>query len=209
MQLYQQIVLCWYNSSVQSLPELPFIAGNLALDFVNTAELRGDPVAGDVLRTPADLVEWGRRYGLLAAAARDADEAELRAALDTRELLYRLFVARVHGDAPAERDLAQLAAAVAQAHAAARLLATKEGRVRWEWDPTQPATVRHAASVAATELLRAGPLARLKQCPGEHCGWLFLDATKRGNRRWCSMSECGQEAKSARRRQRRPAPRRR
>ena len=42
----------------------------------------------------------------------------------------------------------------------------------------------------------------IRQCPGDHCGWFFLDSTKRGNRRWCSMSECGQEAKTAQRRAR-------
>ncbi|MHB1433466.1 MAG: CGNR zinc finger domain-containing protein [Streptosporangiaceae bacterium] len=36
--------------------------------------------------------------------------------------------------------------------------------------------------------------------PGDACGWYFLDVTKRGNRRWCSMSDCGQDAKVARRR---------
>jgi predicted RNA-binding Zn ribbon-like protein len=53
---------------------------------------------------------------------------------------------------------------------------------------------------AAARLLAADPPPRLKQCPGDHCGWFFIDATKRGNRRWCSMSGCGQDAKSARRR---------
>ncbi|HEX5194797.1 MAG TPA: ABATE domain-containing protein [Solirubrobacteraceae bacterium] len=185
------------------MSELPFVAGDVALDFVNTAELRGDPLAGDALRTPGDLVQWGRRYGLLASDADDADDAELRKALQTRELLYRLFAAHVNGKPPADADLAALAAAVAAAHAAARLVVRDDGRLRWAWDPTRPATIRNTAAAAATELLRGDRLDRLKQCPGEHCGWLFIDATKRGNRRWCSMSECGQEAKTARRRRRR------
>ena len=193
---------------MQSLAELPFVAGNLALDFVNTAELRGDPLAEDALQTPGDLVRWGTRYGVLAHDAHGAEEAELRAAVQTRELLYRLFAAFVGGNAPAQADLAALAAAAAEGYAAARLLAADDERLRWEWDPARPATIRHRVAVAAVELLRAGPMERLKQCPGDHCGWLFLDATKRGNRRWCSMSECGQEAKSARRRQRQaPGPR--
>jgi predicted RNA-binding Zn ribbon-like protein len=53
---------------------------------------------------------------------------------------------------------------------------------------------------SAVDLLRELPSERLKQCPGEHCGWFFLDSTKRGNRRWCSMGECGQDAKDERRR---------
>jgi predicted RNA-binding Zn ribbon-like protein len=189
---------------MQSLIELPFIAGDLALDFVNTAELRGDPLAGEALHAPSDLVEWGRRYGLLAEDVRAADAAELGAAVRTRELLYRVFVAHVDGAAPTPADLAQLAASVPEGYAAARLAPGPDQRLRWEWDPTRPATIRHTVAVAATELLRGDRLARLKQCPGEHCGWLFLDATKRGNRRWCSMSECGQAAKTAHRRQRRP-----
>jgi predicted RNA-binding Zn ribbon-like protein len=188
---------------MQSLAELPFIAGDVALDFVNTAELRDDPLAGDVLVTPADLVGWGRRYGLLAERSDDADDAELRAAVETRELLYRVFADRLGGVAAAPADLTKLAEAAAEAYAAASLVAGEDGRLRWRWDPARPMTVRHTAAIAATELLRDGRLERLKQCPGDHCGWLFLDATKRGNRRWCSMRECGQEAKTARRR--RPA----
>ena len=189
---------------MQSLTELPFIAGDIALDFVNSAELRGDPLAGDVLRTPADLVGWGRRYGLLAKQSNDADEGELRAALETRELLYRLFAAHVDDRPPAPADLAALAEAATEAYRAGRLVSDDDGRLRWTWDAAAPATIRHTAAAAATELLRGDRLARLKQCPGDHCGWLFVDATKRGNRRWCSMSECGQEAKTARRRKRRP-----
>jgi predicted RNA-binding Zn ribbon-like protein len=55
------------------------------------------------------------------------------------------------------------------------------------------------------DLLQAEPTVRLKQCPGQQCGWFFLDTTKRGNRRWCSMAECGQEAKDEQRRVRRQA----
>jgi len=186
------------------MDELPFVAGDVALDFVNTAELRGDHLAGDALLTPDDLVRWGTRYGVLRHGAHPAGEAELRAAVDTRELLYRLFAGRIHSDRPRRADLAALAAAATGGYAAAELVAGDDGRLRWEWDAALPATIRHRVAVAAVELLRGGPLERLKQCPGDHCGWLFLDATKRGNRRWCSMSECGQEAKTARRRQRRP-----
>jgi predicted RNA-binding Zn ribbon-like protein len=189
---------------MQPLDELPFVAGDLALDFVNTAELRGDPLADDVLRTPGDLVRWGRRYDVLSDDAQTADETELREALQTRELLYRLFAARVHGEPASNADLTALAAAAADGYAAATLVADDDGRPRWDWDRTMPATIRHRAAVAATELLRGGRPERLKQCPGDHCGWLFLDTTKRGNRRWCSMSECGQDAKTERRRARRP-----
>ena len=42
-------------------------------------------------------------------------------------------------------------------------------------------------------LLTAADMRRLKECPG--CGWLFIDHTRAGNRRWCSMDTCGSRAK--------------
>ncbi len=186
------------------------MAGHVALDFVNTAEERGHPDAGDVLRAAADLRRWGERYGLLCAAADASDRghgdgaarAELRRALEARELLYALLGARAHGRPAGRAELDRLADLVAAAYRAGRLGAAADGRLEWSWSPDELASVRHLAVVAGAQLLGEPTSGRLKQCPGEHCGWFFLDATKRGNRRWCSMSECGQDAKSARRRAR-------
>jgi predicted RNA-binding Zn ribbon-like protein len=40
-----------------------------------------------------------------------------------------------------------------------------------------------------------GPLERLHSCGGERCEWMFLDLSKNGKRRWCSMATCGNDAK--------------
>lgn len=56
---------------------------------------------------------------------------------------------------------------------------------------------------AAFDLLRTDRLDRLKQCPPVDCGWLFLDTTKNGTRRWCDMATCGSRAKAAASRRRR------
>jgi predicted RNA-binding Zn ribbon-like protein len=194
---------------MQSIREMPFVAGNAALDFVNTAEERGHPDADDALLTPADLRLWGQRYGLLARSLRlNADApAELERAREARELVYALLLARVQGRRPRKPDLARLAELAADAYRAATLQIDGDGAVGWHWSPSDLATVRHVAVTAAVELLDGAPSARLKQCPGEQCGWLFLDTTKRGNRRWCQMAECGQEAKDQRRREQRAAGR--
>jgi predicted RNA-binding Zn ribbon-like protein len=186
---------------VQSLEALPFIAGDVALDFVNTAEERGHPEAGDVLRTAADLREWGQRYGLLTGTVRE-DRAELRRAVGARELIYALLLARTQGRPLSPTDLAALSRLAATAYGAGTLTPTDEGTTSWRWPSSQLSTVRHVAVSAAVDLLERDLGPRLKQCPGDQCGWFFLDTTKRGNRRWCSMSECGQDAKSARRRAR-------
>jgi predicted RNA-binding Zn ribbon-like protein len=189
---------------VQSIAEMPFIAGHVALDFVNTAEERGHPEADDALLTPADLKLWGQRHDLIARVTGDGDEqAELSRAREARELLYALLFARAHGQPTSDAQLARLAQLTAEAYRAARLQPGDDGSVAWRWSRSELASIRHIAVASATDLLRESPSPRLKQCPGEHCGWFFLDTTKRGNRRWCSMGECGQEAKDARRRAKR------
>jgi predicted RNA-binding Zn ribbon-like protein len=192
---------------MQSIAEMPFIAGHVALDFVNTAEERGHPDADDALRTAEDLRFWGQRYGLIArSAGRDADQnAELELALEARELLYALLFARVHGPPAPKAQFTRLAQLAGEAYVAASLQPDAEGSVNWRWSRSELSTIRHIAVASGVDLLRSAPSDRLKQCPGEHCGWFFLDATRRGNRRWCSMSECGQEAKDERRRSRRQA----
>ncbi|HEY6494860.1 MAG TPA: ABATE domain-containing protein [Trebonia sp.] len=188
---------------MQSIAELPLIAGHVALDFVNTAEQRGHPDAGDALRTIDDLRLWGQRSGVLSGGA-DGDQGpmELPAAIEARELLYRLFLGRVRGDSAPDADRSRLAGLAARAYQAAALGQQADGRLSWSWDPARLTTVRHVAITTAVGLLGQSLAARLRQCPGDHCGWFFLDTTRRGNRRWCSMGECGQEAKAARRRER-------
>ena len=52
-------------------------------------------------------------------------------------------------------------------------------------------SIAHKVRVAAAaiDLLRFGPLDRLKVCEG--CPWLFLDLSRNHSRRWCSMNICG------------------
>src|ERR1700689_460212 len=99
---------------------MPFVAGHVTLDFVNTAEERGHPDAGDALCTPGDLRLWGERYGLISrSGARDADpKAELGLALEARELLYALLSARVHGPPAPKANLTQLGQLAGQAYVA-------------------------------------------------------------------------------------------
>jgi predicted RNA-binding Zn ribbon-like protein len=184
--------------------ELELNAGNVALDFVNTVEDRLEERPEDVLRTPADLAEWGARTGVLEAAPQPVrGGGELAKALDLREHLTGLLDARLDGQALDPGDLAALGAAEAEARSAGALEEDENGLLCWRWDPRSLSSVRHTVAAAASELLSRQAADRLGRCAGQGCGWFFLDATKRGNRRWCSMKDCGQIAKSANRRARR------
>jgi predicted RNA-binding Zn ribbon-like protein len=53
---------------------------------------------------------------------------------------------------------------------------------------------------AAMDLLLTADYGRLRRCPPEDggCGWIVLDQSRNGSRRWCQMADCGSAAKSRR-----------
>jgi predicted RNA-binding Zn ribbon-like protein len=51
---------------------------------------------------------------------------------------------------------------------------------------------------SAASLLTSPQLTRVRECAGHPCGWLFLDHSKNGSRRWCDMADCGNRAKARR-----------
>ena len=69
----------------------------------------------------------------------------------------------------------------------------------------RPVTVDQALSTLARDAidLFAGPLAgRIRTCSGADCELLFVDQSRPGTRRWCSMQRCGTLTKVRRHRNR-------
>ena len=68
----------------------------------------------------------------------------------------------------------------------------------WTWeDPAD--LVRPLREVLCRVLaLLASPLGRLRRCEAPDCDWFFLDRSRNGTRRWCSMETCGNRAKARR-----------
>src|SRR5262249_26037791 len=108
----------------------------------------------------------------------------------------RVGVACARGERPRKDDVDALAHAHAACVAGARL-APHEANFAWVWHPEDgivEAILGPIALSALTTLLQSD-LTRVKQCSGEHCGWLFFDTTKNKRRRWCEMEVCGNRAK--------------
>ena len=95
------------------------------------------------------------------------------------------------GPAPVRRASRAVAHAVAHAD-----LAVDGERVVLRWPGDGLGAVGDAVARAAYDLLTGDHLARVKVCAG--CHWLFLDQSKNGSRRWCSMEDCGTSAKMRR-----------
>lgn len=186
------------------------VGGHPGLDLANTVDCRHGRFGPDLLAAYDDLLEWAERVGLLGAEAAArlrgrADESpeEAEAALARtkalRETIYRVFSAVAAGGEPSAPDLGAIEGEARRASASRRLTRTDAGYA-WVWpDEGFDAVARRLAHEAA-ELLTDPRLGRVKECSGRNCGWLFLDTSRNGLRRWCSEESCGTPARVARHR---------
>jgi predicted RNA-binding Zn ribbon-like protein len=170
------------------------LGGALALDFVNTVDPRQGAEVHDWLDSAEALRGWAEYAGLPAGARLNA--GDLTGAVELREALYSIFRSRAHDRDPTPGNLATLHAAYVAALGRARLVVDR-GALDWRVPAASGADAILLPIVrSALDLL--GSQAPVRECPGENCGWLFVDATKNGNRRWCAMDDCGSKAKMRR-----------
>lgn len=162
-----------------------FRGGHIALDLVATLSGRLKPVPRDLLATPADLDRWLIAAGL-GAVGGGAGAGNLMMARELREAICQL-VAR---DEPRAREVLN------------RIAAGMPATPRFDGAGRAILTGTPAAKLATVAreaiLLLGGPnRERVRRCEGEGCAILFLDGSRRGDRRWCSMAGCGNRAKAA------------
>ena len=178
-----------------------FVAGNLALDFVNTVAFRADPGKKlDHLQHAEDVLGWAIQAQLADCAAINSSlvgTTALRYIRSIREQLFEVFHA-VASDDPIPADtLAHVGNAMHDC-CARRCLSIEGGtEVRWTWQSGARCTdyVLYPVLTAATDLLTSGSRGLVRQCEDAGCGWLFLDRSNARTRRWCSMADCGNRNK--------------
>jgi predicted RNA-binding Zn ribbon-like protein len=204
----------------------PF-GGRLCLDFANTVNGRLTTSPEDLLATVRDLATWGLRMNLLAevgassvvdAAGANPDRAAFVHArvVGLRESVYSVFAAIATGEHPPRGAVRDLIDTYRTVLADAELVAGV-GSAPWRWlptpgdDPLQLDWLVWPVIRSTLDLLTSNDLPRLKRCAGADrgCAGLFVDDTKNGIRRWCSMDGCGSRAKMRRLYARRRATRQR
>jgi predicted RNA-binding Zn ribbon-like protein len=165
------------------LSSFPTSTGRPALDLCNTR--LGEK---DLLERPASLESWFVAAGLTDHAPR-VTRGELEAARGLREGIRR---ALLESDGPALAGLAE------------DWLDRAPGCLRVEASTLQPRFAPAAgtsccllvgAVLDALDIARESP-GRVRECAGERCPVVFLDTSRNGSRRWCSMERCGSRAKA-------------
>jgi predicted RNA-binding Zn ribbon-like protein len=174
-----------------------FRTGRPCLDFVHTGGV-GRWVAAELIHDAGDAGFWlALVLDLDAVKATEADVEPLRA---LREALWQLAQAAIAGRAFAAEHVSVVNAAAAAPPP--QLVMSADGAL-----VTAPVEASQALSALARDAidLFTGPLrGRVRECAAEDCQLLFVDASRPGRRRWCSMERCGSLAKM--RRYRAPAP---
>ena len=177
-----------------------FDPGALCLELLTT----GGPGAFrrfEVLHRPADLVAWAERSRLTPTPALEVSEAEVTDARRLRDALFRTAVARTRGEPPAPEDLDRINADAARVPLAPALGA--DGAPRWS-GPADGGRLLATVARDAVALL-TGPFAdRIRTCSADDCHLVYVDTSRPGRRRWCSMERCGNRRKARALRARRP-----
>jgi predicted RNA-binding Zn ribbon-like protein len=200
------------------------------------ASLDGTPPY-DFLSDTSALLRWTVRVGLISDAEanrvgrawrddRAAAHAGLAAVRDIREWLHLVMLAAIPAAHGGEADpggtgggdpIAAGAALVglherwsgAAARATLVLDAGDRPQVRLRFGTAPAMLVPDRVAEAALDVLCTADLTRVRRCPIPEggCGWLFLDQSRNGSRRWCRMADCGTAAKARRLTERRRAAR--
>ena len=181
--------------------------GVVSLDFVNTVGSRLTDRPSEYLRSYEDLLDWATQAGLLSPeeteglsrqAKLDPEGARetLSRALALREALHRVISRAIAGESQDETDLSALNRELSVALSHLRVMPA-DGTYGWGWDWSGDDggalldSPLWSVAKSAAELLTSPKLGRVKLCAGEDCGWVFLDESRNGSRRWCDSRDCG------------------
>jgi predicted RNA-binding Zn ribbon-like protein len=164
---------------------------------MRTLRLRGMDGATEELDTSAALAAWVDQLGPYPAGTVIPDPAQdvLRQAREVREAVYALLTAARSPGGPAgcpprERELLNRAAAAAPPVPVLQA----DGSVAYTAGDPVGAVLADIARDALT-LATSPVLERVRACAGPQCAAWFLDTSRPGKRRWCSMETCGNQAK--------------
>ena len=174
----------------------PFIASNLALDFMNTQFGVADE-RQECLDDDSSVVAWLQQAGVLAEYRESPPSGIAQLARELRNNMRDLLTSAQQGRAA---DPAVVNHVLERGYPVEKI----------EWQSTASAfqkktyqrnmeseSLLQPVARALVQLLTEADLQLVKQCEASDCVLLFHDQTKSHRRRWCSMASCGNRMKAA------------
>lgn len=172
-----------------------FIANNLAIDFMNTDIVdRGQAI--DLLDAPSSLVNWASSAGI--GLQDKVTTANMSLAKELRGAIKTLVASKLDGNKTPDTSLNTVNAWLPKGSIEQHL---KEEKGNFTLTPLhEKLTVEMLLGRIATDaavLLSSFNHVKLKRCANSKCVLMFVDISRSGKRRWCSMDVCGNRAKAA------------
>jgi predicted RNA-binding Zn ribbon-like protein len=168
-----------------------FDSGSLALDFAYTGGLDHPEVdEWQTVRDPETLNAWlGERFPEVAPTA---GERELRDARTLRSAIGRLARRASRGEQlpPDDVDVVNLFAATPDIPPVLAGGGRQAGRTN-----ARPHQALGSIARDAVRLFGPDVDGRIRECSADDCDLVYLDTSRSGTRRWCSMQRCGNRAK--------------
>ncbi len=192
--------------------ELPFkyVGGDPSLDLVNTIDWTGRGPEKERLTDYARLTRWAEGAGLVSKA--EGERLRRAAALHPREaraaheaaIRLRSVLQRLYGKRSGWEEFNEL---LGKALRQLGISPSRKGQLsaQWEWhDIESLESPLWPVIWSAAILLTSEEAARIRVCAGPDCGWMYVDRSRNGLRRWCQMETCGTLEKSRRRARKAP-----
>lgn len=190
----------------EKIDKISLDGGSPCFHFINTVHNWVDATVPDYLLSPIDIVAWAKKAEVLGAEqARLLEQwtlsnpgrakQGLMRAKELRKILHNIFHAISEQKKVNSIELQKFNSFLADFLPKMRLKNSRGKYVQY-WDfPNQNVDVILAPLAKdAYDLLLSEKLDRIKNCPS--CGWIFLDTSRNGSRRWCSMKSCGSNVKA-------------
>jgi predicted RNA-binding Zn ribbon-like protein len=176
---------------------------SLFVEFAN--RLRLSP--SDAPDADADVVAlraWLSDHELLPSRVSSTTlERQLSAFRELRSVIRAIGGRLSRGERPTRSQVAAINDALRDGLHYHALRATNGGgRFRMEQVGDDLRQARASVAGSLAHFLADHDPARLRVCANDTCGWLFVDHSPAGRRRWCDMRTCGNRAKVARHRAR-------
>jgi predicted RNA-binding Zn ribbon-like protein len=190
------------------ISKLQLDGGCPAFDFVNTINNRFAADGVDYLVDYDDLFAWCRHTSLLpkksinalAAKSKEKKRTAMNAfsrAIAAREVLYVLFTAIIRKEKIPADTIAKFNQLLSHTLSKIKIgIAVAEARLSFQDEGESFDEPLNLIVKSAFDILTRENFDRIRQCSS--CGWLFLDTTKNGRRRWCDMKVCGSNDKAKR-----------
>ncbi len=180
------------------LTTLSFNGGWLSLDFTNTVSARQPAKGEEYLNTWDDFALWVERSGMFSGsdltAWKKMPPGDMSEVWGLREALYEMFRYVADHGIVSVAHLDVLNGFLHETYAHTGLRMSGSGIRRDVDEAPHPDKPLWLIVLSAEALLLGGRFERVRACA--NCGWLFLDTSKNGTRRWCDMSTCGSQSKA-------------